>query len=45
MKEVYTAVLAIQWYKLEELTADIQRESGKKNCSGLLDRWLEMEDM
>ena len=31
-KKVYTAVLTAQESKLQELTADIQRESGRKNC-------------
>ena len=30
--EVYTAVLAAQESKLQELTADLQSESGRKNC-------------
>ena len=31
-KEVYTAVLAAQESKLQEFTADLQSESGRKNC-------------
>ena len=31
-KEVYTAVLAAQESKLQEFTAHLQRESGRKNC-------------
>ena len=31
-KELYTAVLAAQESKLQELTADLQSESGRKNC-------------
>ena len=31
-KDVYAAVLAGQESKLQEFTADLQRESGKKNC-------------
>ena len=31
-KEVYTAVLAAQEFKLQEFTADLQSESGMKNC-------------
>ena len=31
-KEVYTAVLATQESKLQEFTADLQSESGRKNC-------------
>ena len=31
-KEVYAAVLADQEYKLQEFTADLQSESGRKNC-------------
>ena len=31
-KEVYTAVMTAQEYKLQEFTADLQRESGRKNC-------------
>ena len=38
-KEVYTAVLTAHEFKLQEFTADLQSESGRKNC-GLLDIWL-----
>ena len=31
-KEVYAAVLAVQESKLQEFTADLQSESGRKNC-------------
>ena len=31
-KEVYTAMLAAQESKLQEFTADLQSESGRKNC-------------
>ena len=31
-KKVYTTVLAAQESKLQEFTADIQSESGRKNC-------------
>ena len=31
-KEVYTAVMTAQWSKLQEFTADLQSESGRKNC-------------
>ena len=31
-KEVYTSVLAAQESKLQEFTADLQSESGRKNC-------------
>ena len=31
-KEVYTAVLAAQESRLQEIPADLQRESGRKNC-------------
>ena len=31
-KEVYTAVMTAQESKLQEFTADLQSESGKKNC-------------
>ena len=31
-KELYTAVLAAQESKLQEFTADLQNESGRKNC-------------
>ena len=31
-KEVYTAVLAAQESKLQEFTADVRSESGRKNC-------------
>ena len=31
-KKVYTAVLTAQESKLQELTADLQSESGRKNC-------------
>ena len=31
-KEVYTAVMKTQEYKLQEFTADLQSESGRKNC-------------
>ena len=31
-KEVYTTVLAAQGSKLQEFTADLQSESGRKNC-------------
>ena len=31
-KEVYTAVFASQESKLQEFTADLQSESGRKNC-------------
>ena len=31
-KEVYVGVLAAQESKLQELTADLQSESGRKNC-------------
>ena len=40
-KEVYTAVMTAQESKLQEFTADLQRESDKKNCFRMLDRWLE----
>ena len=32
-KEVYTAVMTAQESKLQEFTADLQSESGRKNCS------------
>ena len=31
-KEVYTAVMTVQESKLQEFTADLQSESGRKNC-------------
>ena len=31
-KEVYTAVMTAQESKLQEFTADLQIESGRKNC-------------
>ena len=31
-KEVYTAVMTAQESKLQEFTADLQSESGRKNC-------------
>ena len=31
-KEVYTAVMTSQESKLQEFTADLQSESGRKNC-------------
>ena len=31
-KEVYTAVITAQESKLQEFTADLQSESGRKNC-------------
>ena len=31
-EEVYTAVLAAQEFRLQEFTADLQSESGRKNC-------------
>ena len=31
-KEVYTAVMTAQEYRLQEFTADLQSESGRKNC-------------
>ena len=31
-KEVYTAVMTAQDSKLQEFTADLQSESGRKNC-------------
>ena len=31
-KEVYTVVMTAQEYKLQEFTADLQSESGRKNC-------------
>ena len=31
-KEVYTAVMIAQESKLQEFTADLQSESGRKNC-------------
>ena len=31
-KEVYTVVITVQEYKLQEFTADLQSESGRKNC-------------
>ena len=31
-KEVYTAVMTAQKSKLQESTADLQSESGRKNC-------------
>ena len=34
-KEVYTAVLADKEAKLQEFTADLQSESGRKNCFGI----------
>ena len=34
-KEVYTGVLAAQESKLQEFTADLQSESGRKNCFGI----------
>ena len=35
-KEVYTAVLAAQESKLQEFTADLRSESGRKNCFGIV---------
>ena len=31
-KEVYTAMMTAQESKLQEFTADLQSESGRKNC-------------
>ena len=31
-KEVYTVVMTAQEYKLQVFTADLQSESGRKNC-------------
>ena len=31
-KEVYTAVMTAQESNLQEFTADLQSESGRKNC-------------
>ena len=31
-KEVYTAVMTAQEFKLQEFTADLQSEFGRKNC-------------
>ena len=31
-KEVYTVVMTAQEYKLQEFTAELQSESGRKNC-------------
>ena len=45
-KEVYTAVLAVQESKLQEFTADLQSEYGRKNCFRIaINRWLEREEM
>ena len=37
-KEVYTVVLAAQESRLQELSADLQSESGRKNCSRIAGR-------
>ena len=42
-KEVYTAVLAAQESKLQECTADLQSESGRKNCFMIARQMLEKE--
>ena len=44
-KEVYTVVMTAQEYKLQEFTADLQSESVGRTALGLLDRWLEREEM
>ena len=41
-KEVYTAVLAAQESKLQEFTADLQNESGRKNSFRIARQMLEM---
>ena len=35
-KAVYTVVMTAQEYKLQEFTADLQSESGRKNCSRIV---------
>ena len=43
-KEVYTVVMTAQEYKLQEFTADLQSESGRKNCTSFrIDRQMAME--
>ena len=44
-KEVYTAVLAAQESKLQEFTADLQSESGRKNCFRIARQRLEMSSV
>ena len=44
-REVYTAVLAAQESKLQEFTADLQSESGRKNCFRIVRQMIEREEM
>ena len=45
-KDVYAAVLAAQESKLHEFTTDFQSESDReRTASGLLDRWIEREEI
>ena len=43
--ELVAAVLAAQETRLQEFTADLQRNLTGRTSSGLLDRWIEREEM